>query len=82
MIFKPMKAANVQKNCPYNLPNFHTGVATSQHKCPVYEFVVTKMPTMAFIVKRFDGQVWLDICKSMVGRLDDSGAGDTPCAEI
>ena len=49
----------------------YTSAANSQLKCPVYAFSFVKMLKIAFT--GFGGQVYLK--KTMVGRLDGSGAG-------
>ena len=54
-----------------NKTNFHTVVSFFQPKCRVYACFVAKMSDMAF--SRFGGQFQVE--KSMVGRLDNSGAG-------
>ena len=51
--------------------NFHTVVSFFQPKCMVYACFVAKMSKMAFM--RFGGQFQFE--KSMLGRLDNSGAG-------
>ena len=54
-----------------NKTNFHTVVSFFQPKCMVYACFVAKMSKMAFT--RFGGQFQFE--KSMLGRLDNSGAG-------
>ena len=55
-----------------NKTNFHTVVSFFQPKCMVYACFVAKMSKMAFT--RFGGQFQFE--KSMLGRLDNSGAGN------